>query len=469
MVSFFVYDLVFLVAFGLFATLYFYNHRENLKRQGWMFLYHSKVGIRFIDWTAKKFEKVLRPLSYFVIGLGYFLMGAIVWMIGKTAWLYVTSPIPKELQNLPPIAPLIPYFPKIFGLESIFPPLYFTYFIIAIAIVAISHEFSHGIFARLWGIEVKTTGLAFFGPFFGAFVEPDEKKMNKAPKFQQLSILAAGVFANIMMFVVFALILWGFFAVSFNPGGVIFNTYGQKVVNVSDISYVEGVSINNYLELEAFSIDGLNHLTLKDGEKVLAPKDSLTAEILSKEQIVVFDDAPAITLGIQGAITNIGDYKIDNYDKLTEALKSYNPGDNIEVKTILDGEVNVYNVTLDDHEGKAYLGIGFYDVSRVGSSGKFLSFVSNIKDPRVYYEPSWDGDFVKFIYDLLWWIVVINVLVALVNMLPLSILDGGRFFYLTIWGISKSEKVGRKTYKIVTLIIFAMLILMTLKWLFGYF
>ena len=40
---------------------------------------------------------------------------------------------------------LIPYFPKIFGLESFLPPLYFTYFIVALAgglvsVAIIKHE-----------------------------------------------------------------------------------------------------------------------------------------------------------------------------------------------------------------------------------------------------------------------------------------------------------------------------------------
>src|SRR3989344_5968090 len=150
MASFWVYDVIFLVLFTLFAFLMLHRDRKNLKRQGWIFLYHTKVGIKLMDWASEKFNKILKPLSYLVIASGYILMGSILWLITKTVWMYVSSPIPKELKNLPPIAPLIPYFPKLFGLESFFPPLYFTSFLVALAIVAVSHEFSHGLFARLW-------------------------------------------------------------------------------------------------------------------------------------------------------------------------------------------------------------------------------------------------------------------------------------------------------------------------------
>ena len=174
MVSFIVYDLVFLVLFSFLAFFILRKNKANLKRQGWIFLYHTKVGIELMKWSAGKFGKILRPLSYVVIASGYVLMVSILWLIIKTVWVYITTPIPEELKNLPPIAPLIPYFPKLFNLESFFPPLYFTYFLVALAVVALSHEFSHGLFAKLWNIRIKTTGLAFFGPFFGAFVEPDE-------------------------------------------------------------------------------------------------------------------------------------------------------------------------------------------------------------------------------------------------------------------------------------------------------
>jgi len=61
--------------------------------------------------------------------------------------------------------------------------------------------------------------------------------------------------------------------------------------------------------------------------------------------------------------------------------------------------------------------------------------------------------------------MIINFLVALFNMLPLGILDGGRFFYLTMLGIFKSEKVAKTAYKIMTYAIIFMFVLMTFFWL----
>ncbi len=459
------YDVVFMIIFCVGAFLILRKNKENLKRQGWMFLYHTKVGIKLMDWTVKKFEKFLKPLSYVVITSGYILMGSILWMISKTVWTYVTLPIPKELQNLPPIAPLIPYFPKLFGLESFFPPLYFTYFLIALAIVAVSHEFSHGIFARLWKIRIKTTGLAFFGPFFGAFVEPDEKQMAKAPKKHQLSILAAGTFANVLMTVIFGLLLWGFFAVSFTPGGVIFNAYAQSVVNVSDITHVGNVSIDNMQDIPKLTIEGLNEIVVS-GKKYYASEKLLSEEILTNNnQIVVFDDAPALHAKLDYIITSIDGNSITSREDLSRVLSEIAPGKTVRIMTFNGENTEMsYDITLGEKNDKAYLGIVFYSQKTEGFKGKLNDILNKIKNPNIYYKTTWDGDFVQFIYDLLWWIVMINILVALMNMLPVSILDGGRFFYLTVAGITGKSEWGKKAYSLITWFILFLIIAMTGKW-----
>ncbi len=464
MVSFIFYDVGFLIVFGILAALFFYKHKKNLKRQGWMFLYHSKAGIKFIDWTARKFERILKPMQYFVIGLGYILMVSIIWLIGKSVWIYVSSPIPKQLENLPPIAPLIPYFPAIFNLESLFPPLYFTYFIIALAIVAISHEFSHGIFARLHKIKVKTTGVAFFGPFLGAFVEPDEKNMAKKGKIAQLSILGAGTFANVVMTILFLLIMWLFFSLSFNPAGVVFNVYAQNVVNVRDIISVQGKNVSSIGDISLFAEEGLNKIETAGGD-YLAPLESLKEGVEKNAvQIVAFEDAPAVNAKLQGAIMEINGLPVKGQEDLNNVLSGIPAGENLRIKTSQGKEIVYYDIKSGDKDGHAYLGIGFYSFDRGGLGGKASSLFAKVKNPNIYYEPTWDGDFVQFIYDLLWWIVVINILVALMNMLPVSILDGGRFFYLTIWGITGSEKIGRKAFAIATWVIFLLIALMMAKW-----
>src|SRR3989338_6843479 len=193
MAGFVFYDLAFLVLFGLALIIFLHKRKENVKRQGIIFLYKTEWGIKLMDSFSRKNKSWLKPLQYVIIASGVVLMVGITWLIIESTYLYLRFPI-TSVTRAPPIAPLIPYFPKLFGLSSFFPPLYFTYFIIAVALGGILHEFAHGIFARLNNLKVKSTGFLFLGPFLGAFVEPDEKKMMKAKKVPQLGILAAGTF-----------------------------------------------------------------------------------------------------------------------------------------------------------------------------------------------------------------------------------------------------------------------------------
>ena len=98
--------------------------------------------------------------------------------------------------QVPGIAPIIP------GLTI---PLFSG--VLALAVVLVVHEFSHGILARISKIKLKSMGIVPFGVIpVGAFVEPDEKQVDKLDKRKQNSIFVAGVSANFLMtFAFFAL------------------------------------------------------------------------------------------------------------------------------------------------------------------------------------------------------------------------------------------------------------------------
>ena len=88
----------------------------------------------------------------------------------------------------------------------------------------------------------------------------------------------------------------------------------------------------------------------------------------------------------------------------------------------------------------------------------------SFKESSTLYKPTWDGELVYFVYHLFWWVMIINLLVALFNMMPLGILDGGRFFYLTILGISRSKRVAKVMYKIAGYAILFVFLLLMFFW-----
>ncbi|MFC2174350.1 site-2 protease family protein [archaeon] len=68
---------------------------------------------------------------------------------------------------------------------------------LAFPILIFVHELSHGILVKAQGLRLKATGLLMFGFIpLGAFVEPDEKQLQKAPAHEQLRVYSVGSAAN---------------------------------------------------------------------------------------------------------------------------------------------------------------------------------------------------------------------------------------------------------------------------------
>ena len=79
-----------------------------------------------------------------------------------------------------------------------------------------------------------TSGFAFLAVLLpiipAAFVEPDEKQLNKSPIYQQLSVFAAGPFSNILL----AIIIFLFFSFAFTP--LMANVYEPAGVEITQLT-----------------------------------------------------------------------------------------------------------------------------------------------------------------------------------------------------------------------------------------
>src|SRR4030043_227352 len=144
--NFIIFDIALLIIFVACISIFLFIKRKNLKREGLLFLYKTKIGVKIIDRIGKKYEKLLNVLSYVSIGLGFFLMAGALYFVYTIVKIYVFRPDIVSQIKIPPIMPLIPYIDKIAPNLNL-PAFYFIYYIIILAIIAISHEFFHGIFA----------------------------------------------------------------------------------------------------------------------------------------------------------------------------------------------------------------------------------------------------------------------------------------------------------------------------------
>jgi membrane-associated protease RseP (regulator of RpoE activity) len=103
------------------------------------------------------------------------------------------SPDPQFLIGLPGVNPLIPLWYGIFGL------------IVALVV----HEGCHGILARAQDLKVKSLGILLLVVPVGAFVEPDEKDLEKASARAKNRVFAAGPMSNLVLAFVTALLFSG--------------------------------------------------------------------------------------------------------------------------------------------------------------------------------------------------------------------------------------------------------------------
>jgi len=389
--SFFITNVDFslLLIFGLILGIILILNKKRLELQKIIFpvlylvLYKTKWGLKAMDSFAKRISKRAKNiLSYTSITMGFIGMAFILFTFLQSVYRYFF--IEKEMI----VAPLLPG-ATIPGL----PKLTFIHWIIAIFVLATVHEFSHGFFARMYKIKVKSSGFAFFGILLpiipAAFVEPDEKQLEKASKKAQLSILSAGTFANFITALVFLLIL------------VFIST-----------------------PLTALALSGQQGILIA-GVDPGGPADNLGIE--AGERIL--------------ALNNIETPTLSNF---FDTLNKTSPFEKAELKT----DKAIYYITLGENpqgEERGYIGLQL--IPKVNAGIKILIWF-NI---------------------LVYWLFLTNLMVGLINLLPMGIVDGGRMFYLVLLAVFKKEKVAKTIFTGVSVILLLLLMLFLLPALYSYF
>lgn len=293
------YDLLLLVLFYIFLLFIFRIYRNKFEVEWKVFaLYKTKWGIKLMDKIAKKFPRALSFLGILSIIFGF------IGMITTLAFIFYATYqilfVPKAEAALAPLLPGISVSDKL-------PILSFWHWIIAILIVATVHEFSHGIYARLKNVKIKSSGFAFLGPILAAFVEPNEEQLKKKSTLDQLLVFSAGPFSNIILGIIVILVMVFIF-----------------VPMANSITYVNGLVISDINESLPINNSGL---------------------------------------GSGYILQEINEIKINNTRVLSDTLSKKSPGDVVIVKA----NGSYYNVTLgNDYENKskAVLGISFskYDI-----------------------------------------------------------------------------------------------------------
>lgn len=460
------FDIIFLIVFTLAIVIFLYTHRKNLKKDGIMYLYRTSIGIKIMERLGKKHPRTMRVLSYASVFFGYLLMIASFYVVFNIISIFTNTEFVR-LMKVPPIMPLIPYLPEIFKID-ILPPFYFTYWILAIAVIALFHEGFHGIFARFYDVRIKSTGFGFLGPFLAFFVEQDDKQMTKKKIFPQLTILSSGVFANLILTFIFFFILMGFNSAMYEPAGYIFQDYSYNVLQVSNLTN------GNITELSQIQVNGNNFTKININKEVylVSSEIYMNRTLLDPDLFfVAYYDLPAVNAKLEGVIVEINSQEIKSRSQMAIVLSSMKPNDLIQITTLnIINKTKVlkeYNLTLGTdytNSSKPALGTASIKPRISGIKGTINWFINLFMESSTYYAPKFNPEFSLFIYNLLWWLALINLSVAICNMLPMGIFDGGRFFYLSVLAVTKSKKAAEWSFKAMTWFILFLLAISMVLW-----
>lgn len=262
------WDLVSIVIFYLILLLLFFRFRDKFVNQGLVVLYKTKFGLKLMDRFAKKFPKLINVFAFTGVVVGFSGMAFIVYFLIKETFKLVL--VPGTESALAPVLPGI----QIAGA----PTLSFWHWIITIFVAALLHEFAHGVIARSFNVNVKSSGFAFLGPLLAAFVEPEEKELEKKSIMEQLKVFAAGPFMNI----VFGFLVLLFLAFVFIP--VTSNFYQNEGIIVNQV--MDGYPMNESGIEMPFVITSVN------GEETLSYEEftAVTSDLKPGDIAVVGTD-----------------------------------------------------------------------------------------------------------------------------------------------------------------------------------
>lgn len=179
------------VAFYAAVFCLIYLNRHRFEFQGKIVgIRRTKAGIAWIGRTATRHGSIIRRTAKVLIWPSFLFMLLISFYLLDASVKLFTHP--EAPAGVTPILPGV----RVPG-SSVHLPLW--YGIVAIFVIATIHEGAHGIVAAAHGLKIRSTGFFFMGPLFGAFVEPDEKKLKKAPTSVQHAVFTAGPMANILL------------------------------------------------------------------------------------------------------------------------------------------------------------------------------------------------------------------------------------------------------------------------------
>jgi len=315
--------------------------------------------IKRIAETSRTTWRVIWNLG---VASGFGLMIYIFYLLARNLVnLFVKSPQATSIQPIIPVP----------GIGVSFET--FPYLVLALSVVVITHELSHGIASLVDRVPLKSTG-AFFGHILmGGFVEPDEAELSKSKEITRLRVFAAGSYTNVVLGVFFTILL-----VSFPATIAPFYNVVQSGVSIGSIS----------------------------------PK------------------LPANSTGLQAGdiLTSINGTNIQSIDALRTYMNTVRPGQVVVLGTN-HGTFSVTTAPDSANATHALIGIGGL-TDNIAYQPKFAHLSSEFPPVLLHAE---------------FWLSIVLVSVAMINMLPMYPFDGDKFLEtaLNAVGLKRTKEIRK--------------------------
>ncbi|GAB7015729.1 site-2 protease family protein [Methanogenium cariaci] len=313
--------------------------------------------------------------------------------------------------------------------------------IIGFFLTLVVHEFGHAILCRVEDIKVKSTGILVAVIPIGAFVEPDEEEVEKAPRSAKIRMYGAGITNNLVValicFVAIVLLLGMATPSSVPMIQGVYKDYPAGLAGISPDSVID-------------AIDGVHVESRTDVSDLLqqtVPGDTLTITTLkggvSSEHTLILGEWPEELDNRSSGFMGVTYYSPESAEQIFSNF----------VKSPLGPLLLLYvpiNMVIEDDS--LNLGILAFDVP---------------------YMEMWEVPFTGFwgVIQILFWTFWFNLAVGTFNALPFIPLDGG---YIMQEGVTRFfEKRGRSDLVsvVVSLIssfmIAVILLLLVIPYIFG--
>ncbi|ASJ05560.1 MULTISPECIES: site-2 protease family protein [Thermococcus] len=195
---------------AFWIILYALFGRREEKEEGltvdlFIAMWRTKRLLGFIDSLAQKSKRFWKVYADVGIVLGFAGMAYVFYALLRTAMRTIQTGGEQS------------------GVQLVIPgvtiPLW--YGLIALAVVMVVHELSHGIVARAENLPLKSVGLVLLAVIPGAFVEPDEEELERAPLRSRLRVYGAGSLANIVTAFIALLIINFAITPVLQPAGIL--------------------------------------------------------------------------------------------------------------------------------------------------------------------------------------------------------------------------------------------------------